>query len=161
MTTWTPPRRFKAAKVVDAAAYNAQIVNNMKHLKDKQSQSWINSGGLITVTSTSFVPVTGATVSITVEKGQRLLLLVHCETAAVSGTAYFSVTFDGVNIGNATYGLYYVTSSAAVVKRAYPTLTYVTNQLEAGQHIATFICRVSAGNGYIYDGTSLTAMVMR
>lgn len=104
---WTDPRTWVDLDLVTAADLNEQVRDNLLHLKARPVARASDYDGTVSSTSsTSFVDVTGASVSITTSGSSRLLILAS-GTWANSGLSesQLTVDLDGTNLGDATYGM--------------------------------------------------------
>ena len=115
---------------------------------DLASGKVVLTSGNITTGSTTFVALTGATVTIATG-AHRVLLVATVEGITTTGGAgvYLDLTVDGTRQGG-TNGLHYVTQ---VGTNDMPlSIGYVTDVLTAASHTFAIQWRVSAGTGTIY-----------
>ncbi|NBW19049.1 MAG: hypothetical protein EBR82_64845 [Caulobacteraceae bacterium] len=91
---WTAPRDWKAGEIVTPALMNAHVRDNISWLKTPTSGFKLVSSDIAT-TSTSFVDITGASVSITTNGGNVLCMFTACYTASTSLTLQIRFTQDG------------------------------------------------------------------
>lgn len=105
------------------------------------------TGGNLTTSSTSFVDLTGATVTLTTG-ARRCLVLLQCYAFnSSSGNAeYYDVAVDGVLQGG-TEGLANVYQISGGADDHSVTLAYVTAALSAGAHTIKVQWKVSGGTG--------------
>jgi hypothetical protein len=111
---WTTPRTWVDGELVTAALTNGALRDNLDYLKARPVARVSDLDGTVSnTTSTSFVDITGASVSITTSGSSRLLVLASGTWAPANagGPSYMTVLIDGVNQGDATNGLLYAAST--------------------------------------------------
>lgn len=123
--THTAPRTWATGEIVTAAQLNEQLRDNLDYLKARQVLQYTDQDGSVaTTTSGSFTNITAVTKDITTQGSSSLLITVHLtvshSTVAVS---YFTVTVDGVNQGNSTYGLATVQNMDVIESISFGVLT--------------------------------------
>lgn len=91
---WTAPRDWLSGEIVTPALMNAHVRDNLSWLKTPTSAVKVITSDVAT-TSTSFVDVTGSSVSITTNGGNVLCLLNACYTASTSLTLQLRFMQDG------------------------------------------------------------------
>ena len=142
--TWTTPKTW-ASELVTSTMLNTHLRDNLDYLKARPVARFADvDGTVISTSSTSFVDVTGASVSITTSGSSRLLILAS-GTINPGGTAnviYVTADIDGTNQGDATAGLtqgaYANTGSFAI---CFATAAAVAD----GAHTVKLRVRVSGG----------------
>jgi hypothetical protein len=104
---WTLPRTWATGEIVTAAMLNQYLRDELDYLKARPVARVSDLDGTVSNTSsTSFVDVTGATVSITTSGSSRLLIMANWWwSTSVSLIPYMTALVDGVNQGDATAGL--------------------------------------------------------
>lgn len=138
---WTTPRTWVAGEVPTAAIMNAHVRDNLNALKDPPQAVAQNWNTTITTTSTSFVNLTGADVTV-VTTGGRLMIGFHTPHAASGGgTTYFTITIDGVEVSGHANGVALVTASGT----SQMSFVYLTAALAAGAHTVKIQWRVNDG----------------
>lgn len=141
--TWTAPRTWADAELVDATIMNAHVRDNLDYLKARplnHASDYDNS--VVTTSSTSFVDVTGMSVSVTTSGSSRLLILGY--VVANVGTAnvlYMTSLVDGTNQGDATYGH----GGLAAVGNVPALVAHRTAALSNGAHTVKLQCRSVSG----------------
>ena len=127
---WTTPRTWVAGEVPTAAIMNAHVRDNLNALKNPPTDLDQNWNTTITTTSTSFVNITGADVTI-VTTGGRIMIGFHTPHAASGGvTTYFTITIDGVEVSGHANGVALVTAGGTTQM----SFVYHTAALAAGSH---------------------------
>ena len=105
---YTTPRTWTAAELVTASIMNTHVRDNLDYLKARPVARFADLDGTIaSTTSTSFVDITGASVSITTSGSSRLLILAsyYWLINATAATGYITAVVDGVNQGDASLGI--------------------------------------------------------
>lgn len=138
---WTTPRTWVAGEVPTAAIMNAHVRDNLNALKDPPTDLDQNWNTTISTTSTSFVNITGAEVTITTTGG-RVMIGFHTPHAASGGTTtYFTLTIDGTEISGHANGVALVAAAGT----SQMCFVYLTAALSAGAHTIRVQWRVDSG----------------
>lgn len=105
---YTTPRTWTAAELVTASIMNTHVRDNLDYLKARPVARFADlDGTVLSTTSTSFVDVTGASVSITTSGSSRLLIMTSGSVQSTGATSacYFTLVVDGTNQGDASLGV--------------------------------------------------------
>lgn len=105
---WTTPKTWTELETLTSSDMNLQVKGNIEYLKGRPIAAVTDLDGAVgNTTSTTFVDVTGASVSITTAGSSRLLVIASWEWGINTSPAiaYMTVTIDGVNQGHSTYGI--------------------------------------------------------
>lgn len=135
---------FQSFTKLPAATANLLLENDM-YLKARPVSAASDVDGTVASTaSTSFTDLTGASVSITTSGTSKLLIIANWWWGGSTAlNASMTVLVDGVNQGNATYGLSY-----GYVANANPlaaSLVWVATGLTAGAHTVKLQYKTSTG----------------
>jgi hypothetical protein len=109
---WTLPRTWATGEIVTAAMLNQYLRDELDYLKARPVARVTDLDGTVSNTSsTSFVDITGATVSITTSGSSRLLIAGNvCWSESSAASAFLTALVDGTNQGDATNGIVYETA---------------------------------------------------
>ena len=144
---YTTPRTWTAAELVTASIMNTHVRDNLDYLKARPVARFADLDGTVAnTTSTSFVDLTGASVSITTSGSSRLLILAQgvWSVNADLTTAYAAVLIDGTNQGDATLGNLHNQMRIAAMQTPW-TIAFVTSAaVSDGAHTVKLQYRVSA-----------------
>lgn len=115
--------------------------------------------GDITTTSTTFVDLTGASVTMTTA-AVRCLVMFSCTTNNSNAGNFqcFDVDIDGTRFANTTDGIAKVTSGTAVASVAF---TFMTAVLTAASHTFKVQWRVNANTGAVDNQTTTSPVVFQ
>jgi hypothetical protein len=131
---WTSPRTWSTSELVTAAIMNTHVRDNLLALKSPPSGvALLNSN--ISTTSTSFVDLTGATVTFTTAGGKVLVLFQGTQFVAsgsVDETGAYRLLTDGVDSGQ--LALVRTVSTGSVADYKSVAMMYVSGTLSAGSH---------------------------
>lgn len=143
--TWTTPRTWATGEIVTAALANEQWRDNVDYLKARPLLIVKDLDGTVASTSsTSFVDLTGASGSITTTGSSRLALsLSAVATASGANRSYWTMLVDGVNQGDATYGM---THGMGGSGGNQPSALFITAALSDGAHTVKIQWRVDGGS---------------
>lgn len=144
---YTTPRTWTAAELVTASIMNTHVRDNLDYLKARPVARFADLDGTVaSTTSTSFVDLTGASVSITTSGSSRLLILAQgvWSVNVDLTTAYAAVLIDGTNQGDATLGSLHNQMRIALMQTPW-TIAFVTSAaVSDGAHTVKLQYRVSA-----------------
>lgn len=105
---WTTPKTWNELDTLTSADMNTYVRDNVGYAKGRPvaAASRLNRTPFNT-TSTAFTDLPTATVDITTGGGSKLLVLASLTWSHSAGSVwmYATVVIDGVNVGNATYGI--------------------------------------------------------
>lgn len=145
---YTTPRTWVASELVTASILNTHVRDNLDYLKARPVARVSDLDGTVTsTTSTSFVDMTGASVSITTSGSSRLLILAQ---GVWSGsldftTAYVAALIDGTNQGDATLGNLHNQMRIASMQTPW-TIAFVTSAaVSDGAHTVKLQYRTNSG----------------
>lgn len=143
--TYTTPRTWVAGEIVTAALLNTHLRDNLDYLKARpvaRASDFDNT--VISTSSTAFVDVTGASVSITTSGSSRLLIIASGAFGpqGTGATIYITAVVDGVNQGDATYGITY---GAFANYGSYACTLLTSAAVADGAHTVKLQVRVSGG----------------
>ncbi|NWF69035.1 MAG: hypothetical protein HXY40_08110 [Chloroflexi bacterium] len=144
---WTTPKNWNVGELLIAADMNTHLRDNLDWLKSRPFNSV--AVATTTTTSTSFVQMTGASVSLTSVGGSVLIMasMVVYGSAACTITTDFAV--DGTRVGHTTNGLLALTSAPSNVNA---TMVWITpTPPSAGAHTYTVWWKTSAGTATAAD----------
>jgi len=122
-----------------------QVQNNITYLKERPVEAASDVDGTVASTaSTSFTDLTGASVSITTSGTSKLLIIANWFwRASTALNASMTVLVDGVNQGNATYGLSY--GYVANANLVTGSLVWVATGVTAGAHTVKLQYKTNTG----------------
>jgi hypothetical protein len=131
---WTTPRTWTDGEAITETIANTHIRDNFEYLKLRAATSWSDLDGTVfSTSSTSFVDITGATISPTVTAGARLLIVYSgTANASASSSGMIDLMIDGVSVGHATDGTLYM--APAVASNVPFQNQYLTAPLSGGTH---------------------------
>jgi hypothetical protein len=150
--TWSePPKTWNDYDLVRAADVNTELVENMLFLKSPPFESVVLPA-VITTTSTSFVEMTGSSITIQTQGGN--LFIGVCGIAdnnTIGATDTFDIAIDGVRQGNATTGLGSCRAAAATYADCMNMTMCTPTPPSVGSHTISAYWKVSAGqaNGLV------------
>lgn len=123
---YTTPRTWTAAELVTASIMNTHVRDNLDYLKARPVARFADLDGTVaSTTSTSFVDLTGASVSITTSGSSRLLIMAHVVwQVSVATLGTITAVVDGTNQGDATQGIIYQNLASS---RAACSFQFVTS----------------------------------
>lgn len=138
---WADPTTIVYNQLLDVATLNQYMVDNPLALKNPPTDLDENWNTTITTTSTSFVNLTGADVTITTTGG-RIMIGFHAPHTASGGvTTFFTITIDGVEVSGHANGVSMV--SGGIWSQV--GFVYLTAALAAGAHTVKIQWRVNDG----------------
>lgn len=144
---YTTPRTWTAAELVTASIMNAHVRDNFDYLKARPvARTADYDGTVFSTSSTSFVDITGASVSITTSGSSRLLILA-CVNLTGVGLSNGEVTalLDGVNLGDASAGMCRINMARHDILHNY-VITHVTSAaVSDGAHTVKLQLKTAAG----------------
>lgn len=147
--TYTTPRTWVAGEIVTASLLNTHLRDMMDYLKARPAARASDlDGTVLSTSSTSFVDVTGASVSITTSGSSRLLILASgvFDTGAGVETIYVTAVVDGVNQGDSSIGF---TQSLTNEPQSWSLVHLTSAAVSDGAHTVKLQARVSANSGDI------------
>ena len=138
---WADPTTIVYNQLLDVATLNQYMVDNPLALKNPPTDLDQNWNTTINTTSTSFVDITGADVTITTTGGRIMIGFHTPHTASGGSTTYFTITIDGVEVSGHANGVALVTSGGT----SQMSFVYLTAALAAGAHTVKIRWRVDSG----------------
>jgi hypothetical protein len=149
---WITPITWKAGETVTAAQMNEQVRDNLTFLFQRTAaQTTFDWNSLSptypSITSTSWTAISQGDVTLTTAANSRLFIMLSgCAFNLNGNNQYLSIQVDGVNQGDATYGLVH----QAYLDNGHPfSMMCVTAPLSAGSHTVGLIARRDTGTHYI------------
>lgn len=137
---WTTPRTWVAGEVPTAAIMNAHVRDNLNALKDPPTDLDQNWNTTISTTSTSFVNITGADVTITTTGGRAMIGFQISQTSSGGTSSDFTcyeITIDGTAVSGHANGVLITYTGAPI------SFTHLTAALSAGAHTIRVQWRVN------------------
>lgn len=138
---WADPTTIGYNQLLDVATLNQYMVDNPLALKNPPTDLDENWNTTITTTSTSFVNITGAEVTITTTGGRIMIGFMTPHTASGGATTYFEITIDGVAVSGHANGVALVTTGGA----SHVGFVYLSAAQAAGAHTVRVQWRVDSG----------------
>lgn len=154
--TWTAPATYVDGVLIDAAELNL-VRDNLEYMKARPIARVSDlDGTVLNTSSTSFVDVTGASVSITTSGSSRLLILASgtFTTPASVETIYVTAVVDGANVGDSSLGF---ANNVNNVSIPFSIVYLTTAAVSDGVHTVKLQARVTANTGSI-EAFSLAVM---
>lgn len=147
--TWT------AGQVPTHTDFNEQIKGNIEFLKTPTQDRLANQATTNT-TSTSFVNITGVTLTIATNAAKVLVLFQGGVASSAALTADLTITVDGTNAGDASRGLATIVATGIL---SYPTtLAYRTEALTAASHTFRVQWKTSTGTITLQAGWAFSVI---
>lgn len=146
---WITPEDFETDEVLAATKLNNQVNGNLLALKSPPTGVVnVEDSSTQATTSTTFVDVTGASITITTGGGRVLLSLMALCHRAAEGSVYLTFSVDGTDLGPAN-GVY--TLNALTLARGF-FFQFWTDELAAGSHTFKARVRVAASTATLTFG---------
>jgi hypothetical protein len=145
MPDYTTPRDWSDFAIVRAPYLNTDVRDNMLFFKTPPFNS-VMLPAIVQTTSTSFVEVTGCSISVTSTGGNMFIAACGVSSNSTLGaTNTFDLAIDGVKQGHATTGLTSSRSVAANYADNTNVLFCTTTPPSAGAHTYSLHWRCSSG----------------
>lgn len=147
---WTTPKTWTELETLTSSDMNLQVKGNIEYLKGRPVGRVSDLDGTVgNTTSTTFTDVPGASVSITTAGSSRLLVIANLmgNGPGTANTVYITVDIDGVNQGDATYG---VVGNSQANTYCIPVSFLTTASLSNASHTVKLRYRVTGGTATIY-----------
>jgi hypothetical protein len=108
--TYTLPRTWATGEIVTAAQLNEQLRDNMDYAFSRPLLDVSDLDGTVSNTSsTSFADITGASGNITSSTGRIFCIATLTVSGNGANNSVYTFSVGGSDVGNATYGLGYLT----------------------------------------------------
>lgn len=138
---WKTPRTWVAGEVPTAAIMNAHVRDNLNALKNPPTKLTENWDTTITTTSTAFINITGAEVTITTTGGRLMIGFMTPHIASGGATTFFTITIDGVDVSAHYQGVSLVSGASW----SQVSFVYLSAAQAAGAHTVQVRWRVNEG----------------
>lgn len=109
--TWVTPKDFYGGITARYTVLNEQIYGNMVFLRSRPSNSVVIAA--TSTTSTTFVEMTGSSISLASFGGEMLIELVGSSANNGTNTSYWDIAIDGIRVSGSLAGLTSITTTAA------------------------------------------------
>lgn len=155
--TWHEPKTdWQEGEIVDDADMN-EIGENLEYLYERPSDALVLTGTNPTTSSTSFVDIPNATITLTTTGGD-VLVGFNGTFTEVSGATYVHVDLDinGTRLGNVAGGIAVGYVSSPVLMPI--SFTVLLTNLAAGTHTFKVQWSVNGGTGLMYTDTVRATM---
>jgi hypothetical protein len=147
MPDYTTPRDWSDYELVRAGYLNTDVRDNFLFLKTPPFNN-VTINAIVTTTSTSFVELTGATMTVTSQGGRMLIAACGVSSNSSAGaTVTFDLAIDGTRVGNATTGLTAQQSPIANYPDNISAVHITDTAPSAGSHTYSVHWKVSSGTG--------------
>jgi hypothetical protein len=141
---WSIPRTWTNGEVPGETEMNTHVRDNLRFLKDPSFQQIITaSGGTLSTTATTAVPISTADLSITLTTYGGAIHGVFHATFSAQGALILGLDYDGTAVYNALTGVSYH-QMAGVTNRSLGFNVWITG-LASGSHTFRPTWRVGAG----------------
>lgn len=149
---WSSPKTWAVGELVTAALLNAHLRDNLDFLKTPPTAAYIlNETGDYTTTSTSFVNVDVAKLTLSITTAGGDVLIGFCGSILESaGTVFFDVDIDGTRTAGDD-GICTVTASSSTA-RTNATFFKLVQGLAPGLHLFKLQWKVNAGTATLFAG---------
>lgn len=145
--TYYTPETWATNEIVKAPKLNRHLRDDMQYLKTPPFTSY-TLPAIISTTSTSFVEVTGATVTVTSSGGNMWIAACgESDNSATGNTNTFDLAIDGTRQGHATTGLTTIVACGIQYADNVNLIFFTTTPPSAGAHTYSVYWKVSAGTG--------------
>lgn len=144
--TWHAITTKSANEFITETVLNEQLRNNLEFLKSRPFNEVNNTSR--TTTSTSFVELTGSSISLTTYGGNVLIALMGTISNNTAGAVvYLDLAIDSTRQGDTTLGLGGTTAPFANYNDAVGLAFFSTSAPSAASHSFSIYWKVSAGTG--------------
>jgi hypothetical protein len=143
VTSWTTPKTWVENEFVDAAELNTHIRDQQLYLRARPFNS--ASVTAVTTTSTSFIELTGTSVSVTGTGGNFLIIANGTSSNSGVNNSFYDLAIDGARQGDATNGLAFIATNTANYTDSMGIVFFTTTPPSAGAHSYSLHAKVSAG----------------